>query len=94
MSRNAMDKSIAEVEEREDQMRIHRQEYLESIAPQMTARRVVTLQEECDRLREALQEVCRVFESNPASICDTVWVTGNSPETLYDRCRAALGVEE
>ena len=41
-------------------------------------------------LLAALQEVVRVFESNPASISDTVWVTGNRPETLYDHCRAAI----
>jgi len=41
-------------------------------------------------LVEALQEVCRVIESNPSAITNTVWVTGNSPETLYDHCRAAI----
>ena len=39
---------------------------------------------------EALEEVVAVFESNPSSITDTVWVTGNRPETLYDHCRAAI----
>lgn len=41
-------------------------------------------------LLEALEEVVAVFESNPSSITDTVWVTGNRPETLYDHCRAAI----
>ncbi len=41
-------------------------------------------------LLEALQEVVRVFDDNPSSIADTVWVTGGSPETLYDHCRAAI----
>ena len=41
-------------------------------------------------LLEALEEVVRVFDSNPSSICDTVWVTGDAPETLYDHCRAAI----
>lgn len=38
----------------------------------------------------ALKEVVAVFDSNPSSICDAVWVTGNRPETLYDHCLAAL----
>ncbi len=41
-------------------------------------------------LLDALQEVVRVFDANPASITDTVWVTGGSPETLYDYCIAAI----
>lgn len=41
-------------------------------------------------LLEALEEVIAVFDSNPSSITDTVWVTGNRPETLYDCCRAAI----
>lgn len=41
-------------------------------------------------LISALQEVVKVLESNPSSITDTVWVTGNSPETLLDRCKAVL----
>ena len=41
-------------------------------------------------LLEALEEVVAVFESNPSSITDTVWVTGDRPETLYDCCRAAI----
>jgi hypothetical protein len=41
-------------------------------------------------LLTALQEVVRVFDSHPSSITDTVWVTGESPETLYDHCRAAI----
>lgn len=45
-------------------------------------------------LLEALEEVVRVFESNPPSISDTVWVTGGSPETLYDHCRAAIAKAE
>ena len=44
-------------------------------------------------LLSALLEVVRVFESAPSSICDTVWVTGDSAETLYDRCRAAIETE-
>lgn len=41
-------------------------------------------------LVDALQEVVRVFDSNPSSIVDTVWVTGGVSETLYDRCRTAI----
>lgn len=47
-----------------------------------------------DRMRDAVQETIRVIESNPSSISDTVWVTGNMPETLLDRCRAALAQEQ
>ncbi len=39
---------------------------------------------------KALREVIAVFDSNPSSICDTVWITGNRPETLYDHCQEAL----
>jgi hypothetical protein len=45
-------------------------------------------------LLEALKEVVRVFDSNPSSICDTVWVTGDAPETLYDLARAAIAKAE
>lgn len=45
-------------------------------------------------LLEALREVVAVFESNPESITDTVWVTGDRPETLYDCCRAAIAKAE
>lgn len=41
-------------------------------------------------LMAALLEVVAVLGSNPSSICDTVWVTGNRPETLLDHCRAAI----
>lgn len=41
-------------------------------------------------LLAALQEVVAVFDSNPPSITDTVWVTGNSPQTLYDLCCAVI----
>ena len=41
-------------------------------------------------LLEALEEVVRVFDSSPPSICDTVWVTGNRPETLYDKACVAI----
>ena len=43
-----------------------------------------------ERAEKALREVVAVFDSNPSSIVDTVWVTGNRPETLYDHCQAAL----
>jgi len=49
---------------------------------------------EVDALRDAAQETVRVIESNPSSISDTVWVTGNMPETLLNRCRAALAQEQ
>lgn len=45
-------------------------------------------------LLAALREVVAVFESNPDSITDTVWVTGDRPETLYDCCRAAIAKAE
>lgn len=38
----------------------------------------------------ALREVLAVFDSAPGSIVDTVWVTGGVPETLRDRCAAAI----
>ena len=44
-----------------------------------------------ERAEKALKEVVAVFDSNPSSIVDTVWVTGNRPETLYDHCQDALG---
>lgn len=47
-------------------------------------------QDKSAELLEALEEVVAVFESNPISITDTVWVTGNRPETLYDHARAAI----
>jgi hypothetical protein len=40
--------------------------------------------------KNALREVVKVLESNSSSITDTVWVTGNAPETLLDHCKAAL----
>lgn len=43
-----------------------------------------------ERAEKALREVVAVFDSNQSSIVDTVWVTGNRPETLYDHCQAAL----
>jgi len=43
-----------------------------------------------ERAEKALREVVAVFDSNPSSIVDTVWVTGNRPETLYDHCQDAL----
>ena len=43
-----------------------------------------------ERAEKALKEVVAVFDSNPSSIVDTVWVTGNRPETLYDHCQDAL----
>lgn len=43
---------------------------------------------------EALQEVINVFETpDHPGICDTVWVTGNRPETLYDCARDALAIK-
>ena len=42
------------------------------------------------KLVEALREVIAVFESNPTSIADTVWVTGDRPMTLYDLCVEAI----
>jgi hypothetical protein len=57
MSRNAMNECIDAVNEREDQMRAHRQEYLESIGSQGTARRTVSLMEENIRLRDAVKEL-------------------------------------
>lgn len=41
-------------------------------------------------LREAVEEVVRVIEAAPPSICDTIWVSGDRPETLLDYCLAAL----
>ncbi|MFT0533994.1 hypothetical protein ACMHYJ_14370 [Castellaniella hirudinis] len=55
--------------------------------------RIDALLAERDRLREAVQETVRVIESNPSSITDTIWVTGNKPETLLDRCLTALAQE-
>lgn len=54
---------------------------------------VAVLLADYDRMREAVQETVRVIESNPSSITDTIWVTGGLPETLLDRCRAALAQE-
>ena len=48
------------------------------------------LLEELDALRDAVQETVRVLESEPSVISDTVWVTDGLPETLLDRCLAAL----
>lgn len=64
-------------------------EFNEIVCPQAAAelRRLHSVN---DQLLEALEEVVRVFDSNPSSICDTVWVTGDSPETLYDHARAAI----
>lgn len=48
------------------------------------------LRDAAPQLLDALVEVVRVFDSNPSSIVDTVWVTGGKPETLYERCQAAI----
>ena len=45
-------------------------------------------------LLEALKEVVRTLESDAVSICDTIWVSNGSPETLYDHCRAAIAKAE
>lgn len=47
-----------------------------------------------DKMREALEEVCRVLESNDSAIVDTIWVSTGQPETLLDHCKAALEVSE
>lgn len=57
---------------------------------QASAAQLQALTAERDALRDALKEVCAVIESNPPSIVDTVWVTGDMPETLLDHCRSAL----
>lgn len=52
------------------------------------------LKEINDELLEALEEVVRTLESDASSICDTIWVSNGSPETLYDHCRAAIAKAE
>ncbi len=61
---------------------------------QMVTHPDARLMEAAPDLLSALKEVVRVIESNPPSITDTVWVTGNSPETLYDHCLAAIAKAE
>lgn len=41
-------------------------------------------------LIDAITEVLRVLESDNDAIVDTVWVTGNSPETLWEHCVNSL----
>lgn len=45
-------------------------------------------------LVKALQEVKAVLESNPPSICDTVWVTGGRPESLYDFVCSTIAAQQ
>jgi DNA repair exonuclease SbcCD ATPase subunit len=47
-----------------------------------------------DKMREALEEVCRVLESNDSAIVDTIWVSTGQPETLLDHCKEALSQSE
>jgi chromosome segregation ATPase len=51
---------------------------------------VLDLRRRNARLRDGLLEVCRVLETNTTAIVDTVWVSDGSPETLLDRCLAAI----
>lgn len=42
------------------------------------------------RMQFALEEVCRVLQSDTSAIIDTVWVSTGAPETLLDHCLSAL----
>lgn len=52
--------------------------------------RVVSARRRMAILRSALEEVCVVLQTNNTAIVDTVWVSSGQPETLLDRCLAAI----
>lgn len=58
--------------------------HISGVTAQMSADELRRLHNVNKDMLSALQEVVRVFDRNPSSITDTVWVTGDRPETLYD----------
>lgn len=53
---------------------------------------IAALKSDNEEMKAALLEVVKVFDSENKAIIDTVWVSGNSPETLRDFCsRIAVG---
>lgn len=61
-----------------------------STAMRAAGEMITALRSENAALKAALEEGCKVLESNTTAIVDTVWVSDGRPETLLDHFRAAL----